>query len=273
MITSLKNPRVKLVRALQTNRRARARERLYVVEGRRLLEEVDRTAVAPLTVLHHDHLGERDRGVVNRLARRGATIEVVSDEVLAACSATETASGLLAVLPFQNLSPPPEPSLVLICDRIGDPGNMGAVLRTAEAAGVDMVLAAPGTVDIYNPKVVRGGAGAHLRLPVLPLDWNAIRAAVVHCECLLASSHSGVPYDAVDWTRRSALIVSSETGGSGEQARALAHADVHIPMASATESLNVAVAAGVLLMEAARQRRGAATAPHRLTSSGGESHA
>ncbi len=254
MITSLKNPKVKLIQALQSTRRAREREGLFVMEGRRLLEEIVRVAARPLLVLHHDNLSERDRGLVNRLASLSGNVDAVTDEVISACSATEAPAGLLAVLPFPNLSLPKTPSLILICDGVRDPGNYGAILRTAEAAGVELVYAPPGTVDVYNPKVVRGGAGAHLRLPIYSIDWEALRAQTKGFVNWLASSASGSAYFDVDWTVPSALIVSSEAAGESEQARELVTGSVHIPMARATESLNVAVAAGILLMEARRQR-------------------
>ena len=224
------------------------------MEGRRLLEESVRVAARSLLVLHHDHLSERDRGLVNRLASLSGNVEAVTDEVMSACSATETPAGFLAVLPFPNLSLPPNPSLVLICDGVRDPGNYGAILRTAEAAGVELVYTPPGTVDAFNPKVVRAGAGVHLRLPIQSTDWGALREQTNGFANWIASSASGSVYFDVDWTVPTALIVSSEAAGESEQACELATGSVHIPMARATESLNVAVAAGILLMEARRQR-------------------
>ncbi len=100
---------------------------------------------------------------------------LVSEAVLAACSDTETPQGVLAVVPFLSIAP--RPGLILILDQIRDPGNMGAILRSAEASGAGQVILAPGTVDLYNPKVVRGAMGAHFRLPVAGLDWPAIAEA------------------------------------------------------------------------------------------------
>jgi TrmH family RNA methyltransferase len=156
-------------------------------------------------------------------------------------------------VPFVQLQP--QPGLILILDCLRDPGNLGTILRSAEAAGVGQVILAPGTVDPYNPKVVRGGMGAHLRLPVLSLPWPAIAKVVAGRAIWLADAAADLAYDAVDWTVPSALLVGGEASGPGEQARALATGEVGIPMAGGTESLNAAMAATVILFEAARQQR------------------
>jgi TrmH family RNA methyltransferase len=185
------------------------------------------------------------------LAEQGAWL--VSEAVLAACADTRTPQGVLAVVPFMQLQP--RPGLILILDGLRDPGNLGTILRSAEAAGVGQVILAPGTVDPHNPKVVRGGMGAHLRLPVVSLPWPAIAESVAGRAIWLADAAADVAYDAVDWTRPSALLVGGEATGAGEQACALATGRVSIPMAEGTESLNAAMAATVILFEAARQQR------------------
>lgn len=225
------------------------------MEGKRLLSEIVRAEAPALLLLHTDHLAEGDRALANQIARLGASVEVVTDEVMIACTATGHNQGLLAVLPLPELALPEQIALGLVCDRVGDPGNLGTLMRTAEAAGVDAVLCAPGTVDVFNPKVVRAAAGAHLRLPIVIADWHGIEERVANCTCWLASSSDGTPYDAVDWMRPAALIVSSEAHGGSQKAQQLAAGRVHVPMQGQAESLNVAVAAGVILMEAARQKR------------------
>src|SRR4030067_1514532 len=97
---------------------------------------------------------------------------------VAACSEAETPPGLLAVVPFPRLEPPPHPTLLLIADTLRDPGNLGTLLRSAAASNVDAVLLAPGTVDAFNPKVVRGAMGAHFRVPILAENWEQIAARV-----------------------------------------------------------------------------------------------
>lgn len=254
MITSTQNERIKYVRSL-ARRRVRQREGRFAVEGTRLVEEVVRAGIRPALVLYTEAWAESSAGrhLLPSLdsAEEGAWL--VSETVLAACADTRTPQGVLAVVPFVQIQP--RPGLILILDCLRDPGNLGTILRSAEAAGVGQIILAPGTVDPYNPKVVRGGMGAHLRLPVLSLPWPAIAELVAGRAIWLADAAADVVYDAVDWTRPSALLVGGEAAGAGEQARSLATGRVSIPMAEGTESLNAAMAATVILFEAARQWR------------------
>jgi TrmH family RNA methyltransferase len=256
MITSLKNDRVKYVRSLQNRRRVRQRERRFVFEGMRLVEEAVRAGIPPAFVFYTEPVetSEQGRHLLASLREMNAPCYAVSEPVMAACSDTETPQGILAVLPIPNLSRPECPTLTLILDRVRDPGNLGAILRTALAAGVEQVLLAPGTVDGSNPKVVRAAMGAHLRLPVAALKWEAIAEAVAGCDVWIAAAGGETVYTAADWTRPVALIVGSEATGAGEQAQALAQGRVSILMAAGVESLNTAMATAVILFEAVRQR-------------------
>jgi TrmH family RNA methyltransferase len=150
---------------------------------------------------------------------------------------------------------------VLICDDIQDPGNLGTILRTAEAAGVTTTLLTPDCVDLYNPKVVRAGMGAHFRLPALAgIGWDEV-AELLHeldrpsDRVFATEAHEDRAYDENDWSRPSALIVSNEAHGLSKQAREASSQLLAIPMLGGTESLNAAMAAAVVLFEAARQRR------------------
>jgi TrmH family RNA methyltransferase len=255
MITSLTNPKIKLVRALQTHRRAREQERLFVIEGVRLAEEASRAQIAPHLVLHTDPLDARGRAALNQLARLGAPVEIVSPRVMASISDTETPQGLLAVLPSSFISHPSSFSFALVLDRLSDPGNLGTLLRTAAAAGVQAVFLAPGTVDVYNPKVVRAAVGAHFHLPLVEASWDELRDPLSRLVVWLAEAREGEAYDRVDWRQPCALVIGSEAEGPSEAARQFTPRRVHIPMPGPTESLNAAVAAGVLLFEVTRQRR------------------
>jgi TrmH family RNA methyltransferase len=142
-----------------------------------------------------------------------------------------------------------------VLDRLADPGNLGTVLRTASAAGVQAVFLAPGTVDAYNPKVVRAAAGAHFHLPIVESNWGDIASALVRLTLWRAEAHAGTPYDQVDWRQPSGLVIGSEAAGPGDAAQRLAPEAVRIPMPGKAESLNAAIATAVLLFEAARQRK------------------
>jgi TrmH family RNA methyltransferase len=255
LITSAANPKIKLVRTLQTKRSRREAEQAFVVEGVRLAEEALRARAPARLVLHTDGLDSRSRSALNGLARLGADVVAVSPAAMAAASDTQTPPGLLAVVGWPALVPPAPLSFALVLDRLADPGNLGTVLRSAGAAGVQAVFLAPGTVDLYNPKVVRAAMGAHFHLPIVSLGWEALADALAGLALWRAEAHSGVAYDQVDWRGPSGLVIGSEAAGPGDAAQRLAPNSVHIPMAGQAESLNAAVAAGIIVFEVARQRR------------------
>jgi TrmH family RNA methyltransferase len=265
-ITSLHNERLKQVRGLQTQARARRQEGLIVVEGVRLIEDALDCGLEPVYVLYLDDEVTRGRPAAYLFARleaEGVFRLSVTPAVMKAASDVEAPPGILAVLPMPNLPIPAAPTLVLALDGMQNPGNLGSALRAAAAAGVDLVLLAPDTVDPFNPKALRGGMGAHFRLPLLRLDWAAIVAGYGGLAGYVAAVEGETVYSDVDWTRPSLLIVGGEAHGAGAQARRLAAKAVAIPMATRpmaprTESLNATTAAAVILFEARRQRRQAA---------------
>jgi TrmH family RNA methyltransferase len=254
MITSPQNEKVKLAHALQTQAKARRRERKIALEGTRLVRDALDRKRKPEFVLYDG--ATADAKLIARLERDIGDSKVlqVSPEVLQHVSATEQPQGIVVVMALPTPDLPREPRRVLILDGVRDPGNMGTALRTAAAAGVQVVILSPDCVDPYNPKVLRSGMGAHFRVPIVEAAWQEVAA---YCEGLpiyLADGGGDHDYDRVDWSAW-ALIIGSEGHGASEQARELATQRIRIPMAAATESINAGVAAGVILFEAARQRR------------------
>jgi TrmH family RNA methyltransferase len=256
MITSPANPKVKLVRGLQTRRRLRYREKLLVAEGARLVQDAMIAGFPPRFVLCTAEWAESESGqiVQGLLAHSDGSIAIVADDVMAQCADTETPQGVLAVFPMPMIPPPPDLSLVLVIDQLRDPGNLGTILRTAAAAAVDWVLLPPGNVDPFSPKVVRAGMGAHFRLPIAQPGWAELESSLAGLDVWLAEAGTGMPYHQVDWAQPAALVIGGETGGAGQRAHDLALGSVHIPMPGGTESLNAAVACAVLLFEVIRQR-------------------
>ncbi|MGA9348008.1 MAG: RNA methyltransferase [Anaerolineae bacterium] len=256
MITSIANEKVKYVRSLY-RRRVRYRERHFVIEGIRLVEEAFRAGIVPALVFYSEGVDAIPGGreLLAEIQRGEAPAFAVSEKVMKAMADTVSPQGVLAVVPFVELAPPPSPSLVLVVDRLRDPGNLGAILRSANAAGVEQVILAPKTVDPYNPKVVRGAMGAHFRLPIEALSWPEIAEALAGVQVLLADARAKRACYEVDWTRPSALIIGGEAYGTSQEAMELATATIAIPMHGGAESLNAAVAASVILFEAARQRQ------------------
>lgn len=250
MITSVQNERVKLANALITGAKNRRKESKIALEGVRLIRDaIERGGYTPDYILY-------DPNQVNVQALQPLTNQLfeASAEVIKHVSATEQPQGIIGVFPMPTTKLPAKPQQVLILDHLRDPGNLGTILRTAAGAGVDVVLLSPGCVDLYNDKVLRGGMGAHFRLTIAERSWLEIREYVGDAPVYLAEMSGDVAYDVVDWTAQYALIIGSEADGASPEAEALATARVYIPMASESESLNAAVAAGVLMFEAARQR-------------------
>ncbi|GAG52447.1 unnamed protein product, partial [marine sediment metagenome] len=211
---------VKYVRSLY-RRRVRYRERRFVIEGVRLVEEAFRAGIAPALLFYSQGVNAIPGGreVLVELQKGGSPTFAVSEKVMRAMADTVSPQGVLAVVPFVELAPPPSPSLGLVLDRLRDPGNLGTILRSANAAGVEQVILAPRTVDPYNPKVVRGAMGAHFRLPFEVLSWPEITETLGAVQVLLADVRAEQAYYEVDWTRPSALIIGGEAYGASREAR------------------------------------------------------
>jgi TrmH family RNA methyltransferase len=185
----------------------------------------------------------------------GVTIRICSESLFKELSGTLTPQGIMAIVPMADVpAGSADPSLILIAAGISDPGNLGTLLRSSAAAGVTRVLLTPNTVDPYNPKVVRSAMGAHFAVPLDHFDPNSGELPA-DLSVVLSDARSSVPYDVVDFTGPTAIVIGSEAAGITSDLERIATASVSIPMASNTESLNAAVAGSILLFEALRQRR------------------
>lgn len=257
MITSTSNTKIKWVRSLQAKQRARRVESAFVIEGTRLCEEALQARCEIQLALHTPNLDSRGIAVLDRIAQCGAQIEQVTEHVLRSASDTQTPQGILAVVKKCQVAQPADLDFVIICDSIRDPGNLGTILRSAVAAGVDGVWMPPESVDIYSPKVVRGGMGAHFHLPIVELPWEEIRFQIEShgLNAFLADAAGSTIYTQANFRQPIALIFGGEAQGAGRKGRSLAPVTVKIPMPGGFESLNVAVAAGILLFEVVRQRQ------------------
>ena len=188
---------------------------------------------------------------------RGVPAELVSAEVLRAASDTQNPQGILAVLSRQTLAPPQRADFIFIPDGVRDPGNLGGMLRSAAAAGVDLVYLPEGSADPWAPKVVRAAMGAHFHLPLQNLSWEELSTLVrgAGLRIYLADACGGAAYTQADYRSPLAIIIGGEAQGASPAALNLANERVHIPMEGGSESLNAAAAAAILLFEVVRQRR------------------
>lgn len=262
-ISSSHNPRLARVRGLLERRKQREEQQAFVVEGVRLVEEALAAGWQPELVLYSSQLSERGIQTARGFAARGAEVLEIAPRLMEGLTDTETPQGLLAVFPLPKPQLPARLDFVLIADNLRDPGNLGALLRSAAAAGAQAALLSPGTTDAFAPKVLRAAMGAHFRLPILRGTWEAIRAlckqpkdtAAPALTVFLAEAAEGAACWDLDLRQPLALMVGSEAEGATDAAMALADRPITIPMPGASESLNAAVAASILLFEVVRQRR------------------
>jgi TrmH family RNA methyltransferase len=273
VISSPANPRISKLQTLHTTR-GRKKSGLFLMEGPHLLEALLNANLMPSEVYYQPALLQRTNGGAALLARlldhsRLASQQLieVSERVIEAIGDVQTSQGVVSVLPLdildarqmQQRRPTARRPCLLILDDLADPGNMGTILRTALAADIAAVLLTPNCVDYYSPKVVRAAAGAHIALPVeADLSWVRIVERVrLHCEgllrVLLAEAGSKHIYYDQDLTQPFALIVGNEAHGPSQAARALTTLPISIPLANNVESLNAAMAAGIIVYEAVRQ--------------------
>lgn len=240
---SATNPNIQRLRRLQGRRSARQEHGTFVVEGPVLVGEA---IAAGWRVLAQYHAPG-----VEPLA--GSPTHLLQPGVAERVSATETPTGLLAevALPDHTADVFATAGFVVVAAGLADPGNLGTVLRSAEAAGVDAVVVTAGTVDVFNPKVVRSSAGALFHLPVIAAELTELRAAGLRV--VGTSSHQGTEHDRFDWSGRIALVAGNEAHGLPDDAPV--DAWVRIEHAGRAESLNVAMATTVLAFTAAAARR------------------
>jgi len=259
MITSIKNPKIKWVRDLLRGKRQRDDAGLMVIEGVRLVEEAQRALAAFPLCLYSSHLSDRGKDLLSRIENTADEVEEVAPDLLDRISDTGTSQGILLVAPVPTLKIPADSRLLLILDRLQDPGNAGTILRSANALGVDAVITTPGTVDVFAPKTLRAAMGAQFSLPVQQMAAAEIRelctSGLTHpVEVVLSRADCALSCWEADLRAPLALVIGSEAHGASSEIMALAKRCVRIPMRAGVESFNAAVSAAILLYEIHRQR-------------------
>ena len=237
-------------------RKARERERLFVAEGVRAVGELLDSSLGVRAVLLSSELAAAARPALEAaIGRRGVVTLELSERDFATAADTDSPQGVLAIgeIPDRSLATltlAPTARLLLL-DALQDPGNVGTILRTAAALGADATVALPGTVDLWNAKVVRSAMGALFHHPAFSSTWADL-ATFLHGEHfeLWGADGAGEPPRALrDRPARIALAVGNEGSGLSAESRARATRLVGLPIAPRVESLNVAVATGILLYE------------------------
>lgn len=259
-ITSKQNVKIKAVKRLH-RRRYRDQSGLFIAEGLRLVEDMLHTkAVTEVYYIEQLLANKRGQAAIAIAKQQGIPTYLCSDGVLEDIFSTESAQGIIAVVKQPELVSSWERHLqhgvILIVDQVQDPGNLGTILRTALAAGIDGVWLVKGTVDPFNHKTVRSSMGAILGIPFSIYTHEQCLAEIdkYGLQLFVTDLTDGEIYHQSDYGKQIALVVGNEANGVHAKFLQAADRKVYLPLANSVESLNVAVATGVLLYEIVRQR-------------------
>ena len=226
-----------------------------MVEGIRAVEELLRSPLAITGLLVAPKLIDSPRGLalVESARSRGLEVAEVDEKEFRSAAETESPQGIVAIArtPVHSLESLKDvsPMRILLLDAVQDPGNVGTIIRTAAALGASATIALPGTVDVWNAKVVRSAMGAHFHHPAFHDSWEDVKSFLDRASIPLWAADAGGESVPARKPVRLALAVGNEGGGLTAAVRAAAERVISVPISSAVESLNVAVAAGILLHE------------------------
>ena len=257
MIISKDNQYIKLIREL-SKRKYREEYGLFLAEGKRLIADLADAGLIPYLLLYAEDF--EDKAFLERYAGFADQVFAVAPKLFHQLSETKNEQGVIAAFP--QLCPElngfemGERGLLLILDNVADPGNLGAIIRNSAAAGVAAILMEEGCVDLYNPKVVRATMGTVAKIPVffgLPRDEIVAYLLKSKVKTYLADLGDDVTYDALPVDGRVAVVFGNEGNGVSQSWRALGLPKVTIPMENGVESLNVAMAAGIIAFDHRRR--------------------
>lgn len=268
-VSSSRNDFLKEYLKLKRNRVYRRKSQKIALEGPNLLYAALEAGLVPEAVFFTGSFLERTgESLIKALPDQTRKL-VLTSKLFKLVADTESPQEVAAVVPFnpQEAGKPgrKDPDLVLVLDRIQDPGNMGSIVRTSLATGVDVIYYTAGSVDPYSPKAMRATAGAIFRQPMLqapvPLSLvETLKQKGMHL--VAATAGAGITFREPDYGKPTALIIGNEGGGISADLVEAAHLEVSIPLAGPVESLNAAVAAGVILYEIYQQRVDSLNKPH-----------
>ena len=255
MITTIQNKQIKQIMKLKKNARERRKQQLFLVEGIRMFTEI------PEQYLYKVYASE-DFDKEHQAVFEGMEVELVSDQVMKEISDTMTPQGVLALVRMLEYSLEDllqqENPLLLVLENLQDPGNLGTILRTGEGAGINGIIMSRETVDIYNPKVTRSTMGSIFRVPFVYVDdlFEVIKMMKDRNITTYAAHLNGTDYTRESYTSGTAFLIGNEGNGLTDELTDNAQKKIKIPMCGRVESLNAAMASGLLVYEARRQRQG-----------------
>lgn len=258
-LTSLQNPRVKHIVRLR-DRRERDKTNKFLIEGYRELLRAHETGkkIEELYICTELFLGTNEQQLIDSIATNRAQVFTCSEKVFRRISYRDRPDGLIAIAPQQHLTLKElnTPSFLVVAESIEKPGNLGTILRSCDAAGVDAVIVCDPTTDIHNPNVVRASIGTLFTVPVIEasgeemIDWLKKH----NISIVAATPHAQSEFTQTDMKGPVAIVVGTEQYGLSELWMKNADIQVRIPMHGVADSLNVASATTLLLYEVLRQR-------------------
>ncbi|MDB9525030.1 RNA methyltransferase [Oscillatoria sp. CS-180] len=258
MLTSLKNPWIKELRKLHQVKYRKSSQQ-FLVEGTHLIQEAIAADYPLEAVCATPHWQAQHASLWQQLQHRTKRQEAVSDEILQGIATTKTPDGVVAIAPYQEITlPHTMPHLGIVLESIQDPGNLGTLIRTAAAVNSDGLWLTNDSVDLAHPKVLRASAGQWFRVSkqvthTLPAQLSTWQQQ--GCQVLATASAGAVAYWDINFAQPTVLVMGNEGGGLSPETLSQANHTIAIPMAASVESLNVGVAAAVILFEAVRQRQ------------------
>ncbi|ERT04021.1 RNA 2'-O ribose methyltransferase substrate binding family protein [Lyngbya aestuarii BL J] len=257
MLTSVQNPLIKQLRKLQRTK-GRREQQLFLLEGTHLIEEALATQYPLLTVCYTPQWQNRYPALWEGVCQAASRSEEVNERVLQAIATTVNPDGIIAT------APRPQPQTVAISqiglalETVQDPGNLGTMIRTAAAAGVDGLWLSNDSVDLDHPKVLRASAGAWFRLPMAvcgDLTEQLTLAQQQGVQIVATLPDADLTYWELDFQQPTIVLLGNEGAGLSSSLTALANQHVQIPLSGGVESLNVAICAALMLYEAQRQHQ------------------
>jgi RNA methyltransferase, TrmH family len=229
---------------------------LYIAEGEKIVREARNAGLAKTVIIREDYKGELDR--------EDTAFVFMSGSLFSKIAQTETSQGIMAIVEEPKLDRSAfvnaisaKDSKVLVLDRLQDPGNIGTIIRTADAAGYAGLIVMKGSGDIFSPKVIRAAAGSLMRMPVYKADNEEEALSILFDANKIivgTTPEDGVDYHKADWSGGIALLIGNEGNGLSETFKSATHKNVKIPMNKEVDSLNAAVAAGILIYESIKER-------------------
>lgn len=259
MITSTQNPKVKKITQLLKQSKTRKKEGLFVVEGKKMVNEIPADQLKEILI--SESFLAKEETYIQQAKEKQISLEIVSDSIIKHLTDAVTPQGIIGLVKMTSTTLDKlltDNPLIIILENIQDPGNLGTIIRTADAAGASGILLSTGCVDLYNPKVVRSTMGSLFRVPILKdrniaNDITYLQSQAIH---ILATHLQGSQnIYTCDLTKGLGILVGNEGNGLTDQTTALANQRILIPMIGNAESLNAGIATSIIIYETLRQRK------------------